>query len=125
MKHKTSFLWCLPQNLLGFAVLLLTKARPHGDHFYYKFNGGSVSLGEFIFLSPSDWGDERVLNHERGHREQSRRLGWLYLPIVGIPSVIWQTCFRDYRKRYGIDYYSFFTERWADRLGGVTGGDKK
>lgn len=122
MRFVRSFLWCLPQNLLGLAVMIFTGAKRVGDHYHYKLTGGSVSLGEFIFLAPYDWDDQRVLNHERGHREQSRRLGWLYLPLVGIPSVIWQVCFRSYRSNHGVDYYDFYTERWADRLGNRPGG---
>lgn len=114
-----TWLWCFPQNLLGLLVKIFTRAEKVGDHYHYNFKGGSVSLGEFIFLAPYDWHDERVLKHEMGHREQSKRLGWLYLFIIGIPSVIWQSCFRRYREKRNIDYYDFYTEKWADKLGGV------
>ncbi|WP_237558582.1 hypothetical protein, partial [Cellulomonas carbonis] len=56
--------------------------------------------------------------HERGHVKQSIYLGWLYLPVIGVPSIIWAGL-----RRLGLfagrSYYSFYTESWADRLGGV------
>lgn len=119
IKQSLLFLWCFPQNLLGFIVKTVTRAERVGDHYRYENKSGSVSLGEYIFLAPYDWGDERVLAHEMGHREQSRRLGWLYLLIIGLPSVIWQSCFRWYRIKYKVGYYEFYTEKWADKLGGV------
>ena len=105
--------------LIGEILKQCTGATKHGDHYRYKLTWGSVSLGEYIFLSPSRWNDTKTLNHERGHRIQSRMLGWLYLPVVGIPSIIWAGCFDGYRKKHNVSYYSFYTERWADRLGGV------
>ena len=91
-------------------------------HYEYRLKNGSVSLGEFIFLAPFDRDDEEMLKHEMGHRAQSRLLGWLYLPVIGLPSIIWNICFRVYRERRGISYYAFYTEKWADRLGGVERG---
>ena len=119
MKQALLWIWCFPQNLVGLLVMIFTRPHKVGDHYQYYFKGGSVSLGEFIFLAPYDWGDERVLKHEKGHQEQSKRLGWLYLLIIGLPSVIWQSCFERYRKKRNMSYYDFYTEKWADKLGGV------
>ena len=119
MKTAVLWAWCFPQMIVGVLVKIFTRARGVGDHYEYKIKSGSVSLGEYIFLCPTHVGDERVLNHERGHRTQSRMLGWLYLPVIGLPSIIWDGCFGAYRKKHGISYYSFYTERWADRLGGI------
>ena len=47
---------------------------------------------------------------------QSRMLGWLYLFVIGIPSILWAAWWNEGQNR---SYYSFYTERWADRLGGV------
>ena len=116
------WLWCFPQNLLGCAVLIVTGAKHVRGHYEYRLKNGSVSLGEFIFLAPFDRDDEEMLKHEMGHRAQSRLLGWLYLPVIGLPSIIWNICFRVYRERRGISYYAFYTEKWADRLGGVERG---
>lgn len=119
MKNILLWLWCFPQNLAGILVMLFTRARKVGDHYEYNIERGSVSLGEFIFLCPSHWGDKETLAHEKGHREQSRRLGWLYLIIIGIPSLIWCGCFEWYRKKHNVSYYKFYTEKWANKLGGV------
>ncbi len=119
MKHALLFLWCFPQNLLGFLVKIFTRAEKVGDHYHYNIESGSVSLGEFVFLAPCHWDDEMVLAHEMGHREQSKLLGPLYLLIIGLPSVIWCSCFQWYRIKHNKSYYDFYTEKWANKLGGV------
>ena len=113
------WVWCFPQMLIGLLVKAFTKAKIHGDHYRYGLSMGSVSLGEYIFLCPSQWSNEEILKHEKGHTAQSRILGWLYLPVVGIPSVVWKVCFKKYRKKHNVSYYAFYTESWADKLGGV------
>jgi hypothetical protein len=73
-----------------------------------------ISLGLFLFCP-----DERLLPHEYGHTYQSLLLGPLYLLVIGIPSAVWANapaCVR-MRQEKGISYYSFWTEKWADRLG--------
>lgn len=113
------WVWCFPQMLVGVIVKVYTRATKQGDHYTYNLSMGSVSLGEYIFLCPSHRNNQTVLKHEKGHRVQSRMLGWLYLPLIGLPSIIWAGCFAEYRKKHNVDYYSFYTEKWADRLGGV------
>ena len=119
MKHVLLWLWCFPQNLVGLAVMLFTKAKREGDHYEFNIPFGSVSLGEYIFLCPDHWDNEEVLRHEKGHRTQSRMLGWLYLPCIALFSAIWAGCFGEYRKRKNRSYYWFYTERWADKLAGI------
>lgn len=113
------WIWCFPQMLLGFLVRLFTKARRVDGYYEYSIRSGSVTLGEYIFLCPAHRDDETVLRHEYGHVLQSRRLGWLYLIVIGIPSFVWAGCFKRYRKRHHVSYYAFYTERWADKLGGI------
>ena len=90
---------------------------------YTSIKGG-LSLGAFNFLqkgyyrNPSKYVTKTIL-HTKGHSKQSRILGPLYLLVIGLPSVIWEalrTCFKYFRKK---DYYSFYTEKWADKLAGV------
>jgi hypothetical protein len=121
MKKVLIWIWCFPQMLLGLLVKIFTKAKKqkHGNHYRYNFRGGSISLGEYIFLCPSHWNDEETLKHEYGHTRQSLYLGWLYLIVIGLPSVIWANCFENYRKTHNKSYYWFYTEKWANKLGGV------
>lgn len=105
--------------LAGLLLMLATKAKRHGDHYRYNLNSGSISLGTYIFLCPAHYHSETTLRHEQGHTRQSYILGWLYLLVIGLPSIIWACCFESYRRKYDKSYYSFYTERWANKLGGV------
>lgn len=113
------WLWCFPQMIFGFILKKATNARKVNDHYEYNLNCGSICLGSYIFLCPPHWQDKTALAHEMGHQKQSLILGWLYLIVIGFPSIVWCGLFRKYRKTNNISYYSFYTEKWADKLGGV------
>lgn len=113
------WIWCFPQQLLGLLLKVITRAERREGYYAYRFTKGSCSLGEFIFLCPAHEGCERILKHEQGHTRQSYILGWMWVPAIGIPSLIWCSCFGWLRRKYNISYYSFYTEKWADKLGGV------
>ena len=114
------WVWCFPQMLAGLIFKLVTGAKRIDDHYHHSIASiGSASLGEYIFLDPSNWYDEDTLKHERGHTRQSYILGWFYLLIIGLPSLVWCVCFAGFRKKHNISYRSFYTEKWADQLGGV------
>lgn len=118
--------WGLLQTALGAAVFLRYAGQPH-----FLFHGAvatqyplysSLSLGLFIFVTDKPPGGEensrRLLVHEYGHTVQSLILGPLYLPVVGLPSLLWAqlpACQR--RWRTDMPYYSFYTEWTADLLG--------
>ena len=81
-----------------------------------------MGLGMFIFISESAMADEHrefTLMHEYGHTVQSIILGPLFLPVIGLPSLLWAglPVFLRYRERRGVSYYSFYPERWANFLG--------
>jgi hypothetical protein len=59
-----------------------------------------------------------MIKHEYGHTLQSKMLGWLYLPIICVPSLILFTLTTIDILDYA-DYYKRFPENWADKLGGV------
>jgi hypothetical protein len=119
MKKLLTWIWCFPQMLVGWIVKLVTKAENWGDHYRFTVSCGSVSLGTYIFLCPSHWGNRVTIGHEKGHTKQSYILGWLYIPVILIPSMIWAGCFQKYREKHNVSYYSFYTERWADKLAGI------
>lgn len=110
------WIWCFPQMLAGLIFKKITKSVKNGNVYKHNCNFGSVSLGTYVFLCPSHWNDENTKRHEFGHTKQSLYLGWLYLIVIGLPSIIWCGCFREYRRKHNISYYSFYTEKWADKL---------
>ena len=123
--HILLYLWQLPQNLLGLLFLLrlggpsraaCVTRREDVRYFYYDAFPGGVTLGNYVFLSTVFRTSTRDVNHEWGHVRDSRLLGPLYLPVIGIPSGLHALWWRRHQAR---DYYAFWTERRADRRGGV------
>ena len=116
------------QTILGLFVFLIHRRERH-----YIYHGAiateckenfNISLGLFIFVGEHNTGEKtehlrKTLAHEYGHTIQSLLLGPLYLFVIGIPSWMWCNIpyFRKLRKEKNISYYSFYTEKWADRLG--------
>jgi hypothetical protein len=117
MKSLLSYIWCLPQNLLGLLFLLFIRGEEKhklGDiSFYYSrtFPGG-ISLGRYIILG---YKNEKSVRHEYGHCIQSKMLGPLYLLVVGLPSLLHAA----FCKCKNHSYYDVYPESWADRLGKV------
>ena len=125
------YLWQLPQNLLGLLLLgIYGRVLPidfRGEgwrshlpssmiYFIEGFHGG-ISLGRYVLISGYYASAYDVWAHERGHSIQSMILGPLYLIVIGLPSLLWAAWWNEDRAR---SYYSFYTERWADILGGVS-----
>ena len=125
MKKWLSRIWEAPQKALAHIIKLCTKAEKFGNindatlyHWKLK-NGLSLSTHIFVPEAVEPRTHAPYVLHEYGHTIQSRMLGPLYLLIIGLPSIIWAGCFKGYRKKHNVDYYSFATEKWADKLGGV------
>lgn len=128
--------WELPQSVLGLCLLpiykkTLLKSFEYKDqkiYIYDKFPGG-ISLGYFSLLDYNkvDWNNRVIrdrlknsIKHEYGHSIQSKMLGPLYLLTVGILSGIHNIiCRIKDKKHIPYNYYKFFVESWADKLGGV------
>ena len=117
------WIWQLPQNLLGLLLMLIlqgeTRHRLGSIRFYYlKTFPGGVTLGEYIFVGTRQ---DLTVRHEFGHVMQSRYLGPLYLLVIGLPSLLhaWLNGAIGCCDRHPEGYYHFYTESWADRLGGV------
>lgn len=118
------YLWQLPQNLLGLLFLLVLRpveeVRDTGYAKVYRSHwmSGGISLGQYAFVSMVSAMDEKAIMHEGvGHPRQSRMLGPLYLLIIGLLSLLWAWLHRYIAPDKS--YYWFYTEKWADRLGGV------
>lgn len=118
------YVWQLPQNLLGLLFLLFLRpveeVRDTGYAKVYRSRrmSGGISLGQYAFVSMVSARDEKAILHEGvGHPRQSRILGPLYLIVIGLPSLLW--AWLGDMIAPGKSYYWFYTERWADRLGGV------
>lgn len=118
--------WGILQTLVGAILMLIVSAKIVDSISYHTSRAvtvlgsrlsGAISLGGFIicFYNP----DEELYKHEFGHCIQSLILGPLFLFVIGIPSLIWAGCFDKYRAKHNISYYSFYTEKWANKLGGV------
>ena len=128
------FIWEFPQNLLGLLLLLTHHIRQNvsemqfeRERFFIEIKSiGAVSLGLFVFYTRRDnsfvpVGDENR-DHEFGHTFQSRALGPLYLPIVGLASearLFYAVGFKLLTGRRWSGYYDGFPEKAADELGDV------
>lgn len=118
------FLWQLPQNILALILMPTFKELKllSYDNYCYCFRikgmAGGISLGSFSFISNYIADDNAIVAHEQiGHVTQSHILGWLYLIVIGLPSLIW--C-RIYKKLgYEGQYNIFFTEKWANNIAGL------
>ena len=126
--------WGIIQSLAGLVLFLVNIRNKH--YFYHGAvvtewrSLSSVSLGLFVFVTerrirdmrsggvPTDRIKRALLVHEYGHSVQSLILGPFYLPLIGIPSLLWATMpkFR-VRRLVGTPYSAFWTERSANRLG--------
>ena len=115
----------LPQNLLGLIVYLVnikSVKRVYESSlnvWYYTAKHVSdkgISLGRYIFIDSDRELTLNTIRHERGHQKQSLYLGWLYLLVIGLPSLIGNILHRYIE----FDYYSQLWESWADKLGNVS-----
>ena len=130
MKHILFWLWQwtwgFPQTFVGFIVYLICRKCPHNTYrgcITTRWNNrGSMGMGMFLFLGCED---PQVRVHEFGHSVQSLILGPLFLPVMGIPSLLWcnlPSC-RRLRKEKGVSYYSLYTESTANYLGELVTGE--
>ena len=133
--------WQLPQSVIGTIVqyvymhlkgdkvqvgMPLMSSHPQyliAAVFSSRMKGG-LSLGDTITLpySSTFTTPRSVMRHEKGHCIQSMLLGWFYLPIIGLPSILWASWHTLTNSKR--DYYSFFTERRANKLADKYIGDK-
>lgn len=118
--------WQLPQSIIGWIMILyflivgkVKFLKYHNHAFIFTANkmNGSISLGTVIILCTNHSKSNPTIQHELGHVKQSHYLGWLYLFVIGIPSICWAANHGGLGETR--DYYSFYTEHWANKLGKV------
>ena len=127
MKKFLIRIWEAPQKALAHIIIKLSKATEIGEYnsaklYYWKWGGGmSLSTHIFLPIKTLTWTPYQTdyVKHEYGHTRQSHLLGPLYLLVIGLPSIIWAGCFEWYRQKYNKTYYDFYTESWANKLGGA------
>jgi len=118
----------LPQNLLGLLVIFITGASYEkvlnweNEYIAYNFQYFGVSLGKYIIFGKRS--TEIAYKHECGHCKQSEYLGWFYLLIIGLPSLLGNIYDRIFHQKWNNSkrvkwYYSQPWEAWADKLGNV------
>ena len=126
IKDSIKWLWQFPQNILALCIegILCQAAYREG-----KADGNTIivnivlpsamSLGDYLFVNPMS--SQKSIQHECGHSKQSDILGPLYLIVIGIPSLL-HNIVHYLCNKIGIkwNYYSFYTESWANKLVGIT-----
>ena len=133
IKNWLLYIWQLPQNLIGLLLIAIYEPqRVHildngvQIHYSHKMLGG-ISLGKYCIVNTGHYRQSMeeslkrdTVRHEAiGHTAQSRMLGWLYLIVIGLPSIVWAGLYGSVIKTSKNGYYKFYTERWADNLAGV------
>ena len=122
-----NYVWQLPQNLLGMLYKdcisdnIITRVNCNATDYecYLTRYRGGVTLGRYIFVNQNYTDLSNVILHEIGHTKESRILGPLYLIIIGIPSISWAGLRRLIPALKKINYYSLYTESWANKLMGL------
>lgn len=117
MKKGFQYIWELPQNCLGLLLRLIYQGydSEYNDAVVRRSTkmGGGISLGRYIIIN--QWSTEKTVKHEYGHTLQSKKLGWLYLIVIGLQSGLHAAlCLC---KNH--NYHDMWFEKWADKLGGV------
>lgn len=129
------FTWALPQTLLGLIlrgcgyIEKITAVKRGETTILYgvKWLKDSLfSLGRYVFYPMglanhmyfTDMFKTDIVLHELGHSKQSLILGWFYLPVIALPSLLWHVWYYAGKPKK-ISYYAFFTEKWANKLAGI------
>lgn len=114
-----SYIWQLPQNILGWFIVKVVNKKNYyksGETYRVKhLSDCGISLGKYIIVDQDILLTLNTVKHEQGHQKQSKMLGWLYLPTVGLLSLIGNILHRFIK----FDYYAQPWEHWADVLGRV------
>lgn len=134
LKKVLRWTWEFPQCGLGWILTKCYKAKyeyTYKDARVYsaKKMPGGISLGQYIIVNSRylSKGYEDVIDHEYGHTHDSKWQGPIYLLLTGLPSIGWLLFRRVYNNFSSkiLNYYWFYTERRADKFGGVKRNHEK
>lgn len=139
MQASTRYVWELPQTAIGYLIAQWRVASGRVKHIEtldgVTFVAGrhrephttaGMSLGCFVQMwlprrageNCELWawhGGNEMVRHEYGHTVDSQLWGWLYLPVIGLPSLVSQAL--DLNPKASHRHDDFWVERRADRLG--------
>jgi len=135
LKNILLYIWQLPQNLLGLILIWYYKMID-GDRCYKydDYNGieywvspsmpSGISLGKYVIFKYEYREESNSFKHEYGHTIQSKKLGWLYLIVIGLPSLCGNIYDRLFHSKWDYVksskwYYNQPWEKWADKEGKV------
>ena len=113
-------IWQLPQLIVGLVMWpFLGKKKLVADrHFNFCWKGsrmsGGISLGPIAYVSERS-GPATIAHEVDGHTVQSKILGWLYLPLIGLESLLWAWLYNPKKHCY----YDFYTEKSANYFAGL------
>ena len=118
--------WGFPQTLLGFLLTRIHQHNPqrdyHGCRVIFWNSTTNLSLGMYLLVSQFHYvEDSQLLVHAFGHSVQSLILGPLYLPLIALPSVLWDVLPQAiaFREAKNIPYCALYTEKSANFLGAL------
>ena len=133
LKEAAKYIWQLPQNLLG--LILIAFYRPERKHVldngvevhYATRMKGGISLGKYSIVNTCHYRKDvneslkrDTVRHEAiGHAKQSLMFGPLYLLVIGLSSIVWAGIYGSLVPYTRNGYYTFWTEKWADKLAGI------
>lgn len=124
------YVWQLPQNLLGLLLIDFYNAKFVGYYkpkrmkravviYLSKTIPTRLTLGKYIIFDPKHR-DSKTIRHQCGYARLSEIFGWLYLPLIGIPSLFYALCAKLLHIEYfEKNYCNLYPEKWANKLGGV------
>ena len=121
--------WGVVQNITGLFVFVILRRGGSVERYRDALvltrapnrlvGQGSFSLGLFLFLQPNLHPEAKrgLLAHEYGHSLQSALYGPLYLPCIGLPSLLWAGRYKRRQLRSkGVRYTAHYPERQANAL---------
>ena len=128
MKNILLFIWQLPQNLIGLFIILVnfknvTKNKSKKCFKVKYLCDCGISLGNYIIIDSDITCSGWTVGHEQGHQKQSQMFGWLYLILIGLPSICGNIINRVFHKNWKTPkrlnwYYNLPWEKSAIKLGG-------